>query len=481
MTEHPKVFISYSHDSPAHKRWVLELGTKLVENGVDVILDQWDIGLGGDLTLFIEQGITESDRVLVICTDSYVSKANAGKDGVGYERMIVTAELFENLGTDKFIPVIRQASGEKETPTFLGTRVYADFRNENQFDEEFEKLIRELYGEPETQKPPLGEKPSFAKQEAPPSEGLNPQLPDIPEQGEPISKHIQPDIFNSLVQWRRDELAGRPPEGQLTEIVDKAVDIIYPLISAALVWGEAHNKRDLKDQQSTLYDLLHIPELNRAGNEFWADIPNVLGYVYHSVHGSHYLNINQLDLALGIARTEIPIVGGTQSFPVWDSKELMGWSKSFDGDCKESWKYLARAYKKWEWLSDIFTNDLEYRTSLVAYYMALHIHELAARIASGEPNSLNASAYPTSAFPFKVPLTFVSEGTDINNRAVNLLCRNQGTFTELWSSLNVTREQMEHAWEDWIDLYEDWFFSFYRSSFNTKTYLPKRFRDLFSR
>ena len=114
MAEHPKVFISYSHDSPEHKQWVSELGAKLRHKGVDVILDQWDLGLGGDLTLFIEQGITESDRVLVICTDSYVSKANAGKDGVGYERMIVTAELFENLGTDKFIPVIRQASGKKE-------------------------------------------------------------------------------------------------------------------------------------------------------------------------------------------------------------------------------------------------------------------------------------------------------------------------------------------------------------------------------
>ena len=484
MAKHPKAFISYSHDSPAHKEWVLKLATKLVDNGVDVILDQWDIGLGGDLTLYIEQGITESDRVLVICTDSYVGKANAGKDGVGYERMIVTAELFDNLETDKFIPIIRQASGKKKTPTFLRTRIYADFRDENQFDEEFEKLLRELYGEPEVQKPPLGKKPSFAQsssgQEVTSSTGLNTQLPDIPDQVEPLIKHLQPSIFTSLVQWRQDELDGRLPEGKLTEVVDKAVKIISPLISAALMYGEANNKRDLKDQQSTLYDLLHIPEWNRAGNEFWADIPNALGYVYHSVHGSHYLNINQLDLALSIAQTEIPIVGGTKHFPVWDNTELMGCPKCLGGDCTESWKYLARAYKKWDWLSDIFTNDLEYRTSLVAYYMALHIHELAARIASGEPNSLNASAYSTSAFPFKVPLTFVAEGYDINNRAVDLLCRNPGTFTELWASLNVTREQMEYAWEDWINLYEDWFFSFYRSSFNTKTHLPKRFRDLFS-
>ena len=93
MAEHPKVFISYSHDSAAHKRWVLDLGTKLRHNGVDAILDQWDLGLGGDLALFIEHGIRDSDRVLVICTDQYIRKANAGEGGVGYERLIVTAQL----------------------------------------------------------------------------------------------------------------------------------------------------------------------------------------------------------------------------------------------------------------------------------------------------------------------------------------------------------------------------------------------------
>ena len=43
----PKVFVSYSHDSQDHKDWVLKLATRLVANGVDVILDQWDLSLGG--------------------------------------------------------------------------------------------------------------------------------------------------------------------------------------------------------------------------------------------------------------------------------------------------------------------------------------------------------------------------------------------------------------------------------------------------
>ena len=125
MAEHPKVFISYSHDSPEHKQWVSELGAKLRHNGVDTILDQWDLGLGDDRTLFMERGVKESDRVLVICTDSYVSKANAGIGGVGYERMIVTAQLVQDLGTNKFIPIIRQASEQGENANiFRSTSLY---------------------------------------------------------------------------------------------------------------------------------------------------------------------------------------------------------------------------------------------------------------------------------------------------------------------------------------------------------------------
>ena len=39
----PRVFASYSHDSQSHKDWVLMLATRRVANGVDVILDQWDV------------------------------------------------------------------------------------------------------------------------------------------------------------------------------------------------------------------------------------------------------------------------------------------------------------------------------------------------------------------------------------------------------------------------------------------------------
>ena len=471
MAEHPKVFISYSHDSPEHKQWVSELGAKLRHKGVDVILDQWDLGLGDDLTQFMEVGIRDLDRVLVICTDSYVKKANAREGGVGYEIQIVTAQLVKDLGTDKFIPIIRQASGKEKTPTCLETRVYIDFTDDSQFDEKFDELLRELHQVPVVEKPPLGKKPSFAQsssgQEARPSEGLNTQLPDIPEQVESAShaysvafdlaragdvvgwrtlvKRIQPSIFNALVQWRQNELDGQPPaHKELVQVVDKAVDIISPLISVALA-GVESRKEQFRDQKSTLYDLLNIPRWSGEGYAVWVDIPQALGYVYHSLHGSLSLNTDQLDLALSLAQVKIPVLGRTEQPYLWEIDTLMGWSKSFGPNCRESWEYLAAAYKRWEWLSPIFGDELEYRTSLVAYYMALHIHELAVVIASDQQDTLISSRYC-----LKVPLNFVSEIADINERAIALLLRNPESLMELWTSLNVTRQQMKDLWRYWI-------------------------------
>ena len=153
MVEHLKVFISYSHDSRAHKLWVSELAAQLRRNGVHVILDQWDLSLEQDLTQFMESGVRDSDRVLAICTDSYVRKANTGESGIGYEPMIVTRKLVEELGANKFIPIIRQTLWEEKTPTFLGTQVYVDLTDDSQFDAKFDELLHERLQVPALQKP----------------------------------------------------------------------------------------------------------------------------------------------------------------------------------------------------------------------------------------------------------------------------------------------------------------------------------------
>lgn len=164
----PTVFISYSHDSDDHKDWVLQLATRLRSNGVNVLLDRWNLKLGQDLAAFMERGLSESNRVLCICSEPYVTKSNVGQGGVGYEKQIMTAELLADLNTNWVIPVIRNNNASK-VPTFLGGRLYVNFENDNLYETHYEELLRELLDEPILPIPPIGKNPfktakNFAEQ-----------------------------------------------------------------------------------------------------------------------------------------------------------------------------------------------------------------------------------------------------------------------------------------------------------------------------
>lgn len=155
----PSVFISYSHDSKDHKAWVLRLATHLRESGIDASLDQWDLSPGQDVAAFMQAGVSNADRVLLICTEGYVQKADEGVGGVGYERLIVTAEVVAAIETKKFIPVVRNNSLPTKIPKHLGGRLYLDFSDDSKYEESLEGLRREILGAPANPKPPLGTNP----------------------------------------------------------------------------------------------------------------------------------------------------------------------------------------------------------------------------------------------------------------------------------------------------------------------------------
>jgi len=154
----PRVFMSYSHDTDAHRRWVHNLASRLRQAGIEVVFDAWDLDVGMDLAKFMERAVAEVDRVLAICTEEYVKKADAGRGGVGYEAMIVTSEIIGNLATKKFVPLIRQA-GTAFLPRALGTRRFINFSDDAAFEEAFEALVRALHGTPLAIRPPLGSNP----------------------------------------------------------------------------------------------------------------------------------------------------------------------------------------------------------------------------------------------------------------------------------------------------------------------------------
>lgn len=57
----PMAFISYSWSSREHEAWVLKLAEELVENGVHIIIDKWDLGKGHDANAFMEQMASRED------------------------------------------------------------------------------------------------------------------------------------------------------------------------------------------------------------------------------------------------------------------------------------------------------------------------------------------------------------------------------------------------------------------------------------
>lgn len=155
----PTVFISYSHDDQSHKDWVLQLATRLRSNGVNVLLDRWNLKLGQDLAAFMERGLSKSNRVLCICSQTYIKKANEGQGGVGYEKQIITAELLSDLNTNWVVPIIRNNPTQKKVPTFLGGRLYISFEVENLYESQYEELLREILDEPALPIPPIGANP----------------------------------------------------------------------------------------------------------------------------------------------------------------------------------------------------------------------------------------------------------------------------------------------------------------------------------
>lgn len=163
MSEAPKVFISYSHDSPEHKAWVRKLATDLRQHmGVDVIFDQWDVRIGGNLALFMEQGLSAASLILCICSEEYVRKANEGQGGVNFERMILTQELMNNANNDYIIPVMR-CNEKKSLPRFLSCKLYIDFSVDSDYLTNLGALAARIHGEDLAQKPPIGKNPFSQK------------------------------------------------------------------------------------------------------------------------------------------------------------------------------------------------------------------------------------------------------------------------------------------------------------------------------
>ncbi len=164
----PRLFLSYSWDSDAHKRWVLKLAADLIRNGVDVLVDEWDLpNYHDDLHLFMETGIRESDYVVLVCTPEYAKRANDRQGGVGVESTIITGEFYDPAKASKFVAVTRNATRGPQhcLPSFLKTRFAIDFTQDSSYRARFEELLRRVFGQPRYRRPELGPVPRLRSED----------------------------------------------------------------------------------------------------------------------------------------------------------------------------------------------------------------------------------------------------------------------------------------------------------------------------
>ena len=157
------VFISYSWDTEEHKKWVLDLANKLVEEGVNVILDRYALRPGKSLPHFVETALKTADRILIIFTPNYKLKAEKRTGGVGYEYSIMNSELYKNqTSNERIIPVLRSGESTDSIPEFMQQYIHLDMRNDENYENSYTDLLREIYDEPEIVKPSIGTKRKIA-------------------------------------------------------------------------------------------------------------------------------------------------------------------------------------------------------------------------------------------------------------------------------------------------------------------------------
>jgi hypothetical protein len=119
----PRAFISYSHDSEAHRKRVLALSERLRADGIDADLDQYVNGTPPEKwPRWMLNRLDWADFVLLICTPTYYRRFRGHEEpgkgkGVDWEGAIVTDAIYDaRSATLKFVPVLFDPADEEAFP-----------------------------------------------------------------------------------------------------------------------------------------------------------------------------------------------------------------------------------------------------------------------------------------------------------------------------------------------------------------------------
>lgn len=126
LLRNPRVFISYSHESEAHRQWVLELSKRLCLDGFETVIDCQVQGVPAQgWSRWTENQIDWAEFVLVVCTETYRQPPRAEEvpglgNGGDWEGAVISEELYEEKSrATKFVSVLRARGDDKYIPRTL--------------------------------------------------------------------------------------------------------------------------------------------------------------------------------------------------------------------------------------------------------------------------------------------------------------------------------------------------------------------------
>jgi hypothetical protein len=145
--ETPVVYLAHAHGDK--EDIVRPLARRLIENGVDVWLDEWEIQAGDSLKRRMEEGLGACTHFVVVLTPKSIDKPWVNEEiDAGFVRSVE--------GVSKFIP-LRVGVGLDRLSPFLKAKLCPEYDPGGADD--FERLRSTIFGL--SLKPPLGAKPSF--------------------------------------------------------------------------------------------------------------------------------------------------------------------------------------------------------------------------------------------------------------------------------------------------------------------------------
>ena len=138
-TSSPRVYVSYTHDSPEHKNWVAELVERLHYDGVDVTFDYWFMEPSRNFWEKITEELSRADVALLVCTEQYRRRASGQIPSGLMREYVQIVNRAQNMKEFRVIPLLRESDWSISAPTEFESIMGFDLRD-HMFAEEYPKL-----------------------------------------------------------------------------------------------------------------------------------------------------------------------------------------------------------------------------------------------------------------------------------------------------------------------------------------------------